>query len=76
MDLEKYINRSKSNGKEIWLHNLPNDKNLFDVIDNLRKQYNILRYTFVINQKIRFTEITIDRGLDFQGVIFKEVWDF
>ena len=37
MDLEKYINRSKSNGKEIWLHNLPNDETLFDVIDKLRK---------------------------------------
>lgn len=71
MDLEKYINRSKSNDKEIWLHNLPNDKNLFDVIDNLRKQYNNLRYTFVINQEIRITGITIDSDVDFSNCIFK-----
>ena len=71
MDLKKYINRSKSNDKEIWLHNLPNDETLFDVIDNLRKQYNNLRYTFVINQEIRITGITIDRDVDFSNCIFK-----
>lgn len=76
MNLKKYINHSKSNDKEIWLHNLPNDETLFDVIDNLRKQYNILRYTFVINQKIRFTEITIDRGIDFSSCTFQEDVDF
>ena len=76
MDLEKYINRSKSNDKEIWLHNLPNDDTLFDVIDNLRKQYNNLRYTFVINQEIRITGITIDRGIDFSNCIFQEDVDF
>lgn len=76
MDLEKYINRSKSNDKEIWLHNLPNDETLFDVIDNLRKQYNNLRYTFVINQEIRITGITIDRGIDFSNCIFQEDVDF
>jgi len=76
MNLEKYINRSKSNDKEIWLHNLPNDETLFDVIDNLRKQYNILRYTFVINQEIRITGITIDRGIDFSNCIFKKDVDF
>lgn len=71
MDLEKYINRSKSNDKEIWLHNLPKKETLFDVIDNLRKQYNNLRYTFVINQEIRITGITIDRDVDFSNCIFK-----
>lgn len=71
MDLEKYINRSKSNDKEIWLHNLPNDKNLFDVIDNLRRQYNKFEYTFVINQEIRITGITIDSDVDFSNCIFK-----
>ena len=71
MDLEKYINHSKSNGKEIWLHNLPNDETLFDVIDNLRRRYNNLRYTFVINQNIRITGITIDRDVDFSYCIFK-----
>ena len=71
MDLEKYINRSKSNDKEIRLHNLPNDETLFDVIDNLRKQYNNLRYTFVINQEIRITGITIDSDVDFSNCIFK-----
>jgi len=76
MDLEKYINRSKSNDKEIWLHNLPNDETLFDVIDNLRKQYNNLRYTFVINQEIRIMGITIDRGIDFSNCIFQEDVDF
>ena len=71
MGLEEYINRSKSNDKEIWLYNLPNDKNLFDVIDNLRRQYNKFEYTFVINQEIRITEITIDRDVDFSNCIFK-----
>lgn len=71
MDLEKYINHSKSNGKEIWLHNLPNDETLFDVIDNLRRQYNKFEYTFVINQEIRITGITIDSDVDFSNCIFK-----
>ena len=76
MDLEKYINRSKSNDKEIWLYNLPNDETLFDVIDNLRRQYNKFEYTFVINQEIRITEITIDRDVDFSNCIFKKDVDF
>lgn len=71
MNLKKYINHSKSNDKEIWLHNLPNDETLFDVIDNLRRQYNKFEYTFVINQEIRITEITIDRDVDFSNCIFK-----
>ena len=71
MNLKKYINHSKSNDKEIWLHNLPNDKNLFDVIDNLRRQYNKFEYTFVINQEIRITGITIDSDVDFSNCIFK-----
>ena len=76
MNLKKYINRSKSNGKKIWLHKLPKNKTLFDVIDNLRKQYNNLRYTFVINQNIRITGITIDREIDFSNCIFKKDVDF
>ena len=71
MNLKKYINHSKSNDKEIWLHNLPNDETLFDVIDNLRKQYNKFEYTFVINQEIRITGITIDSDVDFSNCIFK-----
>ena len=71
MDLKKYINQSKSNDKEIWLHNLPNDETLFDVIDNLRRQYNKFEYTFVINQEIRITGITIDSDVDFSNCIFK-----
>jgi putative membrane protein len=76
MNLKKYINQSKSNGKKIWLHKLPKNKTLFDVIDNLRKQYNNLRYTFVINQNIRITGITIDREIDFSNCIFKKDVDF
>lgn len=76
MGLEEYINRSKSNDKEIWLYNLPNDKNLFDVIDNLRRRYNNLRYTFVINQNIRITGITIDRDVDFSNCIFQKDVNF
>ena len=71
MDLKKYINQSKSNDKEIWLHNLPNDETLLDVIDNLRRQYNKFEYTFVINQEIRITGITIDSDVDFSNCIFK-----
>ena len=76
MNLKKYINQSKSNGKKIWLHKLPKNKTLVDVIDNLRKQYNNLRYTFVINQNIRITGITIDREIDFSNCIFKKDVDF
>lgn len=76
MDLEKYINRSKSNDKKIWLHKLPKNETLFDVIDNLRRRYNNLRYTFVINQNIRITGITIDRKIDFSNCIFKKDVDF
>ena len=62
--------------RKIWLHKLPKNKTLFDVIDNLRKQYNNLRYTFVINQNIRITGITIDREIDFSNCIFKKDVDF
>ena len=76
MDLEKYINHSKSNGKEIWLHNLPNDETLFDVIDNLRRQYNKFEYTFVFNKKIRIPELKFDKNVDFSNCFFKKMGDF
>ena len=78
ININDYILTDETNANKgsIWLHNLPKNETLFDVIDNLRKEYNILRYTFVINQKIRFTEITIDRGIDFSSCIFQEDVDF
>ena len=74
MDLEKYINRSKSNGKEIWLHNLPNDKNLFDVIDKLREVYK--EKTLVFTEKINIIGKTIDKEVNFSNCIFQEDIDF
>ena len=78
ININDYILTDETNANKgsIWLHNLPNDETLFDVIDNLRKQYNILRYTFVINQNIRITGITIDRDVDFSNCIFQKDVNF
>ena len=74
MDLEKYINRSKSNGKEIWLHNLPNDETLFDVIDKLRKVHK--EETLVFTEEIKIIGKTIDKEFNFSNCIFQEDIDF
>ena len=74
MDLKKYINRSKSNDKEIWLHNLPNDKNLFDVIDKLRKVHK--EETLVFTEEINIIKKTIDKEVNFSNCIFQENVNF
>ena len=74
MDLKKYINRSKSNDKEIWLHNLPNDKNLFDVIDKLRKVHK--EETLVFTEEINIIKKTIDKDVNFSNCIFQEDVNF
>ena len=74
MNLKKYINRSKSNDKEIWLHNLPNDKNLFDVIDKLRKVHK--EETLVFTEEINIIKKTIDKDVNFSNCIFQEDVNF
>ncbi|EKY19716.1 pentapeptide repeat-containing protein [Capnocytophaga sp. oral taxon 326] len=74
MDLEKYINRSKSNDKEIWLYNLPNDETLFDVIDKLREVYK--EETLVFTEEIKIIGKTIDKEVNFSNCIFQEDVDF
>ncbi|WP_315099695.1 pentapeptide repeat-containing protein [Capnocytophaga sputigena] len=74
MDLEKYINHSKSNGKEIWLHNLPNDETLFDVIDKLRKVHK--EETLVFTEEINIIKKTIDKEVNFSNCIFQEDVNF
>ena len=74
MDLKKYINHSKSNGKEIWLHNLPNDETLFDVIDKLRKVHK--EETLVFTEEINIIKKTIDKEVNFSNCIFQEDVNF
>ena len=74
MDLKKYINRSKSNGKKIWLHKLPKKETLFDVIDKLREVYK--EETLVFTEEINIIGKTIDKEVNFSNCIFKKDVDF
>lgn len=43
MDLKQYIKEKlfdpETGRQEIWLHNLPNDETLFDIIDKIRETH-------------------------------------
>lgn len=75
-DLEQYIKKSpflnpKRKKREIWLHNLPKNEDLFNIIELLREEYNSEDFIFIINQKIETKKITINRNIDFSNCVFK-----
>ena len=54
IDLQQYIEEelfdSETGRQEIWLHNLPENEELFNIIELLRNKYNY--ETFIITQNI------------------------
>ena len=78
MDLEKYIEKIEYNpdidDKKIWLHNLPNDETLFDIIEQLRKKYK--NETFVITQIIDIENKIIDEEVILSNCFFLEKVNF
>ena len=75
IDLQKYIKKKLSSPEterqKIWLHNLPENEELFNIIELLRKEYNNENFIFIINQKIETKKITINRNIDFSNCVFK-----
>ena len=43
---------SETKKQEIWLHNLPENEELFNIIELLREEYDSEDFIFIINQKI------------------------
>ena len=78
IDLQKYIKKKlfspKTERQEIWLHNLPNDETLFDIISQLREKYK--NETFVIKQNINITNKKINKEINFSNCIFLESISF
>ena len=74
IDLQKYIKKKLSSPEterqEIWLHNLPENEELFNIIELLRKEYN--NETFVITQNINITNEKINKEINFSNCIFQE----
>ena len=78
IDLQKYIKKKLSSPEterqEIWLHNLPENEELFNIIELLRKEYN--NETFVITQNINITNEKINKEINFSNCIFQENVNF
>ncbi|MDO5105100.1 pentapeptide repeat-containing protein [Capnocytophaga sp.] len=91
-DLDKYIQKIEKNpetGKdEVWLHNLPEDETLFDILNfptkwdgsksgfyNLANRVNFFNHTFVFTENIKFRG-EINNPVNFSNCIFKETVDF
>lgn len=76
ININDYILTDETNANKgsIWLHNLPNDETLFDVIDKLRKVYK--EETLVFTEEIKIIEKTIDKEVNFSNCIFQEDVDF
>ena len=76
ININDYILTDETNANKgsIWLHNLPNDETLFDVIDKLRKVYK--EETLDFTEEIKIIEKTIDKEVNFSNCIFQEDVDF
>lgn len=76
ININDYILTDETNANKgsIWLHNLPNDETLFDVIDKLREVYK--EETLVFTEEIKIIEKTIDKEVNFSNCIFQEDVDF
>jgi len=72
INLSDYILTDETNANKdcIWLHNLPNDETLFDIINKLREKYK--NETFVITQDINITNEKINKEINFSNCIFQE----
>ena len=76
ININDYILTDETNANKgsIWLHNLPNDETLFDVIDKLREVYK--EETLVFTEEIKIIGKTIDKEVNFSNCIFQEDVDF
>ena len=72
INLSDYILTDETNANKdcIWLHDLPNDETLFDIINKLREKYK--NETFVITQDINITNEKINKEINFSNCIFQE----
>ena len=57
--------------QEFWLHNLPENEDLFNIIELLREKYYNENFIFIINKKIEIKKITINRNIDLSNCVFK-----
>lgn len=71
INLNDYILTDETNANKgcIWLHNLPNDETLFDIINKIRKTYTI--ETLVFTEEIRIIDKTINY-IDLSYCTFKD----
>ena len=76
ININDYILTDETNANKgsIWLHNLPNDETLFDVIDKLRKVHK--EETLVFTEEINIIKKTIDKEVNFSNCIFQEDVNF
>ena len=73
IDLQQYIEEelfdSETGRQEIWLHNLPENEELFNIIELLRNKYNY--ETFIITQNINITNQNINKEINLSNCIFE-----
>lgn len=72
INLNDYILTDETNANKgcIWLHKLPNDSSLFDIINKLHEKYN--NETFVITQDINITNKIIDKEINFSNCFLQK----
>lgn len=73
-DLEQYIKKGpfldpKTKEQKFWLHNLPENEELFNIIELLRNKYNY--ETFIITQNINITNQNINKEINLSNCIFE-----
>lgn len=74
--IKKRINNRKTGANEIWLHKLPKDENLFEVIDLFRDDQKYIKDILVIDTPIEFIEKTIETEVNLSYCILKKKVDF
>ena len=76
ININDYILTDETNANKgsIWLHKLPNDETLFDVIDKLRKVHK--EETLVFTEEINIIRKIIDKEVNFSNCIFQEDVNF
>ncbi len=78
IDLQKYIKKKlffpKTERQEIWLHNLPNDETLFDIIDKIRETHK--EEFLIFTEEIRIINKTITKQIWLRKCTFLEKFTF
>ena len=76
ININDYILTDETNANKgsIWLHKLPNDETLFDVIDKLRKVHK--EETLVFTEEIKIIGKTIYKRIDLKKCLFLEKFVF